>query len=153
MKKLLTTTTILLSATALVACSNNQSTSKNGSEQPKTEQTEVKETKTTEKPTSKKATSFDDFKKALERNGFTIKEEISKEASLIQAESGKGFILEDNTAVEVYEYYDKNPMFKEVKKEKELIGHPAYIYGNYVVLVLNATDSKDKILDSFKGFE
>ena len=153
MKKLLTTTTILLSATALVACSNNQSTSKNGSEQPKTEQTEVKETKTTEKPASKKATSFDDFKKALESNGFTIKEEISKEASLIQAESGKGFILEDDTAVEVYEYYDKNPMFKEVKKEKELIGHPAYIYGNYVVLVLNATDSKDKILDSFKGFE
>ena len=86
-------------------------------------------------------------------NGFTIKEEISKEASLIQAESGKGFILEDDTAVEVYEYYDKNPMFEEAKKEKELIGHPSYIYGNYVVLVLNATDSKDKILDSFKGFE
>ena len=44
-------------------------------------------------------------------------------------------------------------MFKEAKKEKELIGHPAYIYGNYVVLVLNATDSKDKMLESFKGFE
>ena len=38
MKKLLTTTTILLSATALVACSNNQSTSKDNTEQPKTEQ-------------------------------------------------------------------------------------------------------------------
>ena len=96
---------------------------------------------------------MDDFKKALESNGFTIKEEIKKSASLIQAESGKGFILEDDTAVEVYEYYDKNPMFEEAKKEKELIGHPAYIYGNYVVLVLNATDSKDKILESFKGFE
>lgn len=153
MKKLLTTITILLSATALVACSNNQSTSKGSSEQPKTEQSEAKETKTTEKPTSKKATSLDDFKKALESNGFTIKEEIKKSASLIQAESGKGFVLEDDTVVEVYEYYDKNPMFEEVKKEKELIGHPAYIYGNYVVLVLNATDSKDKILDSFKGFE
>ena len=44
-------------------------------------------------------------------------------------------------------------MFEESNKEKDLIGHPAYIYGNYVILVLNATDSKDKILDSFKGFE
>ena len=153
MKRLLTTSAILLSATVLVACSNNQSTTKDSSEQPKTEQSKTEETKASEKPASKKATSLDDFKKALEDNGFTIKEEISKEASLIQAESGKGFILEDDTAVEVYEYYDKNPMFKEAKKEKELIGHPAYIYGNYVVLVLNATDSKDKILDSFKGFE
>ena len=152
-KTLITSTVLLATAFTLAACSNNQSATKNSSEQPKTEQSEVKETKTTEKPASKKATSFDDFKKALESNGFTIKEEISKEASLIQAESGKGFILEDDTAVEVYEYYDKNPMFKEVKKEKELIGHPAYIYGNYVVLVLNATDSKDKILNSFKGFE
>ena len=148
MKKLLTTSAILLTASVLVACSNNQSATKDSSEQPKTEQT-----KANDKPASKKATSLDDFKKALESNGFTIKEEISKEASLIQAESGKGFILEDDTAVEVYEYYDKNPMFEEAKKEKELIGHPAYIYGNYVVLVLNATDSKDKILDSFKGFE
>lgn len=153
MKKLLTTSAILLSATVLVACSNNQSTAKDSSEQTKTEQTKTEQTKANDKPASKKATSLDDFKKALESNGFTIKEEISKEASLIQAESGKGFILEDDTAVEVYEYYDKNPMFKEAKKEKELIGHPAYIYGNYVVLVLNATDSKDKILESFKGFE
>ena len=148
MKKLLTTSAILFTTTLLVACSNNQSATKDSSEQPKMEQT-----KANDKPASKKATSLDDFKKALENNGFTIKEEISKEASLIQAESGKGFILEDDTAVEVYEYYDKNPMFEEAKKEKELIGHPSYIYGNYVVLVLNATDSKDKILDSFKGFE
>ena len=153
MKKLLTTSAILLTATVLVACSSNQSATKDSSEQPKTEQSETKETKASEKPASKKATSLDDFKKALESNGFTIKEEIKKSASLIQAESGKGFILEDDTAVEVYEYYDKNPMFEEAKKEKELIGHPAYIYGNYVVLVLNATDSKDKILESFKGLE
>lgn len=154
MKKLLITSAVLLTATfTLAACSSNQSATKDSSDQPKTEQSETKETKASEKPASKKATSLDDFKKALEDNGFVIKEEIKKSASLIQAESGKGFILEDDTAVEVYEYYDKNPMFKEAKKEKELIGHPAYIYGNYVVLVLNATDSKDKILDSFKGFE
>lgn len=153
MKRLLTTSALLLTTIFLVACSSNQSATKVSSEQPKTEQSKTEETKASDKPAAKKATSLDDFKKALEDNGFTIKEEISKEASLIQAESGKGFILEDDTAVEVYEYYDKNPMFKEAKKEKELIGHPAYIYGNYVVLVLNATDSKDKILDSFKGFE
>ena len=38
MKKLLSTSAILLSATILVACSNNQSTTKDSSEQPKTEQ-------------------------------------------------------------------------------------------------------------------
>lgn len=153
MKKLLTTSAILLTATVLVACSSNQSATKDSPEKPKTEQSKTEETKASEKPASKKATSLDDFKKALEDNGFTIKEEIKKSASLVQAESGKGFILDDDTAVEVYEYYDKNPMFEEVKKKKELVGHPAYIYGNYVVLVLNSTDSKDKILDSFKGFE
>ena len=138
----------MLTATVLVACSNNQSDTKDSSEQPKTEQT-----KATEKPASKKATSLDDFKKALESSGFTIKDEIKKSASLIQAESGKAFVLEDDSQVEVYEYYDKNPMFEEAKKEKELIGHPAYIYGNYVVIILDSIDSKDKILESFKGFE
>lgn len=148
MKKLLTTSAILLTASVLVACSNNQSANKDSSEQPKTEQT-----KANDKPASKKATSLDDFKKALESNGFTIKDEIKKSASLIQAESGKAFVLEDDSQVEVYEYYDKNPMFEEAKKEKELIGHPAYIYGNYVVIILDSIDSKDKILESFKGFE
>ena len=38
MKKLLSTSAILLSATVLVACSNNQSTTKDSSEQPKMEQ-------------------------------------------------------------------------------------------------------------------
>ena len=148
MKKLLTSSAILLTASVLVACSNNQSATKDSAEQPKTEQT-----KANDKPASKKATSLDDFKKALESNGFTIKDEIKKSASLIQAESGKAFVLEDDSQVEVYEYYDKNPMFEEAKKEKELIGHPAYIYGNYVVIILDSIDSKDKILESFKGFE
>lgn len=46
MKKLLTTTTILISATVLVACSNNQSTSKDNTEQPKTEQKNTTSTDT-----------------------------------------------------------------------------------------------------------
>lgn len=46
MKKLLTTTTILLSATVLVACSNNQSTSKDNTEQAKTEQKNTTSTDT-----------------------------------------------------------------------------------------------------------
>lgn len=46
MKKLLTTTTILLSVTVLVACSNNQSTSKDNTEQPKTEQKNTTSTDT-----------------------------------------------------------------------------------------------------------
>jgi hypothetical protein len=46
MKKLLITITILLSATALVACSSNQSTTKGSSEQPKTEQKNTTSTDT-----------------------------------------------------------------------------------------------------------
>lgn len=153
MKKLLTTITILLSAAALVACSNNQSTTKGSSEQPKTEQTEIKETKTTEKPTSKKATSLDDFKKALEDNGFTIEHEQEKSFSLVQAKDGKGFVLPDGSSVEVYQYEESNPYFASIKKDKKLLDQPVTIYGNFVVMIVNPTDSKDKILDSFKGFE
>lgn len=46
MKKLLSTSAILLSATVLVACSNNQSTTKDSSEQPKTEQKNTTSTDT-----------------------------------------------------------------------------------------------------------
>lgn len=54
MKKLLTTTTILLSATVLVACSNNQSTSKDNTEQPKTEQKNTTSTDTKAKVDNRK---------------------------------------------------------------------------------------------------
>nr|DAY22929.1 MAG TPA: protein of unknown function (DUF4969) [Caudoviricetes sp.] len=154
MKKTLITSTILLATTfTLVACSSNQSTTKGSSEQPKTEQTEVKETKTTEKPTSKKATSLDDFKKALEDNGFTIEHEQEKSFSLVQAKDGKGFVLPDESTVEVYQYEESNPYFASIKKDKKLLDQPVTIYGNFVVMIVNPTDSKDKILDSFKGFE
>ena len=46
MKKLLTTSAILLSATVLVACSNNQSDTKDSSEQPKIEQKNTTSTNT-----------------------------------------------------------------------------------------------------------
>lgn len=153
MKKLLTTTTILLSTTVLVACSNNQSTSKDNTEQPKTKQSEVKETKTSEKPASKKATSLDDFKKALEDNGFTIEREQEKSSSLVQAKDGKGFVLPDGSSVEVYQYEENNPYFATIKKDKKLLDQPATIYGSFVVMIVNSTDSQDKILNSFKKFE
>ena len=154
MKKTLITSTVLLATTfALVACSNNQSDTKNSSEQPKTEQSEVKEMKTTEKPASKKATSLDDFKKALEDNGFTIEHEQEKSFSLVQAKDGKGFVLPDGSSVEVYQYEESNPYFASIKKDKKLLDQPVTIYGSFVVMIVNPTDSKDKILDSFKGFE
>lgn len=154
MKKTLITSTVLLAATfTLVACSNNQSATKNNSEQPKTEQSEVKETKATEKPTSKKATSLDDFKKALEDNGFTIENVQEKSFSLVQAQDGKGFTLPDGSSVEVYQYEDGNSYFASIKKDKKLLDQPVTIYGNFVVMIVNPTESKDKILDSFKGFE
>ena len=154
MKKTLITSTILLATTfTLVACSSNQSTTKGSSEQPKTEKSEVKEMKTSEKPTSKKATSLDDFKKALEENGFTIESEQEKSFSLVQAKDGKGFVLPDGSSVEVYQYEESNPYFASIKKDKKLLDQPVTIYGNFVVMIVNPTDSKDKILDSFKGFE
>lgn len=154
MKKSLITSTVLLAATfTLVACSNNQSATKNSSEQPKTKQSEIKETKTTEKPASKKATSLDDFKKALEDNGFTIEHEQEKSFSLVQAKDGKGFTLQDGSSVEVYQYEKDNPYFASIKKDKKLLDQPVTIYGDFVVMIVNPTDSKDKILDSFKGFE
>lgn len=122
MKKTLITSTILLAATfILAACSSNQSATKNSSEQPKTEQSEVKETKTTEKPASKKATSLDDFKKALEDNGFTIENEQEKSFSLVQAQDGKGFTLPDGSSVEVYQYEESNPYFASIRKIKNYL--------------------------------
>ncbi len=153
MKRLLTTSAILLSATVLVACSNNQSTTKDSSEQPKTEQSKTEETKASDKPVSKKATSLDDFKKALEDNGFTIEREQEKSSSLVQAKDGKGFVLPDGSSVEVYQYEENNPYFATIKKDKKLLDQPVTIYGDFVVMIVNPTDSKDKILDSFKGFE
>jgi hypothetical protein len=153
MKKLLTTSALLLTAISLVACSNNQSATKDNSDQPKTEQSEVKETKTSEKTASKKATSLDDFKKTLEDNGFTIEREQEKSSSLVQAKDGKGFVLPDGSSVEVYQYEENNPYFATIKKDKKLLDQPVTIYGDFVVMIVNPTDSKDKILDSFKGFE
>ena len=153
MKKLLTTSALLLTAISLVACSNNQSTTKDSLEQPKTEQSKTEETKASEKPASKKATSLDDFKKALEDNGFTIEREQEKSSSLVQAKDGKGFVLPDGSSVEVYQYEESNPYFATIKKDKKLLDQPVTIYGDFVVMIVNPTDSKDKILDSFKGFE
>lgn len=154
MKKTLITSAILLAATfTLAACSNNQSAAKGSSEQPKTEQSEAKETKVSEKPASKKAKSLDDFKKALEDNGFTIEREQEKSSSLVQAKDGKGFVLPDGSSVEVYQYEENNPYFATIKKDKKLLDQPVTIYGDFVVMIVNPTDSKDKILDSFKGFE
>lgn len=58
MKKLLSTSAILLSATVLVACSNNQSTTKDSSEQPKTEQKNTTSTNTKAKVDNSK---YDDL--------------------------------------------------------------------------------------------
>lgn len=58
MKKLLTTSAILLATTVLVACSNNQSTSKDNAEQSKTEQKNTTSTDTKAKVDNSK---YDDL--------------------------------------------------------------------------------------------
>ena len=58
MKKLLSTSAILLSATVLVACSNNQSATQNSSEQPKMEQKNTTSTNTKTKVDNSK---YDDL--------------------------------------------------------------------------------------------
>lgn len=146
MKKLLFTTSILLSAVILTACSNNETATK--SSQAKTERT----SQTTAKSSKKTATSIDDFKQKLKTNGFTIEREQEKSASLVQAKEGKGFVLSDGSSVEVYQYDSDNDYFKKIQKEKTLLGQPVNIYGNFVVMIVNPTDSKNKISDSFKDF-
>lgn len=147
MKKLLFTTSILLSAVILTACSNNKTATK--SSQAKTERT----SQTTAKSSKKTATSIDDFKQKLKINGFTIEREQEKSASLVQAKEGKGFVLSDGSSVEVYQYESNNPYLSKVKEDKKLLDQPVTIYGNFVVMIVNPTDSKNKILDSFKDFE
>ena len=58
MKKLLTTSAVLLTASILVACSNNQPTSKDNTEQPKTEQQNTTSTDTKAKVDNSK---YDDL--------------------------------------------------------------------------------------------
>ena len=58
MKKLLTTSAVLLTASILVACSNNQPTSKDNTEQPKTEQKNTTSTDTKAKVDNSK---YDDL--------------------------------------------------------------------------------------------
>ena len=101
----------------------------------------------------KTATSIDDFKQKLKTNGFTIEREQEKSASLVQAKEGKGFVLSDGSSVEVYQYESNNPYFSKIKEDKKLLDQPVTIYGNFVVMIVNPTDSKNKILDSFKDFE
>ncbi|PMR65772.1 hypothetical protein [Streptococcus intermedius] len=146
MKKLLFTTSILLSAVILTACSNNETATK--SSQAKTERT----SQTTAKSSKKTATSIDDFKQKLKTNGFTIEREQEKSASLVQAKEGKGFVLSDGSSVEVYQYDSDNDYFKKIQKEKTLLGQPVNIYGNFVVMIVNPTESKDKIIESFNSF-
>ena len=58
MKKLLTTSAILLATTVLAACSNNQSATKDSSEQPKTEQKNTTSTNTKAKVDNSKYDSL-----------------------------------------------------------------------------------------------
>ncbi|WOI91363.1 hypothetical protein RYQ61_00425 [Streptococcus intermedius] len=149
MKKLLFTTSImLLSATILIACSNGRTDNASSGD------TSEKVTQSSSKSVKKKtATNIDDFKQKLKTNGFTIEREQEKSASLVQAKEGKGFVLSDGSSVEVYQYDSDNDYFKKIQKERTLLGQPVNIYGNFVVMIVNPTDSKNKILDSFKEFE
>ncbi|WP_048800734.1 hypothetical protein [Streptococcus constellatus] len=148
MKKLLFTTSImLLSATILIACSNGRTdNASSGATSEKVTQSSSKSVK------KKTATSIDDFKQKLKTNGFTIEREQEKSASLVQAKEGKGFVLSDGSSVEVYQYDSDNDYFKKIQKEKTLLGQPVNIYGNFVVMIVNPTESKDKIIESFNSF-
>lgn len=148
MKKLLFTTSImLLSAVILIACSNGRTdNASSGATSEKVTQSSSKSVK------KKTATSIDDFKQKLKTNGFTIEREQEKSASLVQAKEGKGFVLSDGSSVEVYQYDSDNDYFKKIQKEKTLLGQPVNIYGNFVVMIVNPTESKDKIIESFNSF-
>lgn len=147
MRKLLTLSATLLAILSVTACSNKEKNSTKTSSEQKTEQSPS----TIKKKKSVK--SIDDFKQALIDNDFTIDHEQEKSFSLVQAKNGKAFVLSDGSSVEVYQYESNNPYFSKIKEDKKLLDQPVTIYGNFVVMIVNPTDSKNKILDSFKDFE
>lgn len=136
---------VLLSLTVLTACTSSPQeqvtvSSNNTSEQ------------ATKKVTKKNPASLEDFKNAFENAGLTITEEQEKESAIIQASSGIGYVLDDGSSVEVYEF-EENEMFKSIKNNKELLGMPATIKGRFVVIVVNETTHQAEIDAALATFE
>lgn len=132
---------VLLSLTVLTACSS-----------PLEEQVATSSNSTSEQVTKKKPVSLEDFKNAFENAGLTITEEQEKESAIIQASSGIGYVLDDGSSVEVYEF-EENEMFKSIKNNKELLGMPATIKGKFVVIVVNETTHQAEIDAALATFE
>lgn len=142
MKKLSLLAAILVIFT-LLGCSNDR----NKETKVNNEQKTVKKTTKTKNVPHK----LSDFKTALENEGLQVTEQ-EKSSAIIQADEGIGYVLDDGSSVEVYKYKN-GEMFNEVKKDKELLGNPVKIFGNFVVMIVNETSHQteiDKALEKFK---
>ena len=110
-----------------------------------------------------KETSIKEFKDKLQTNGLTISEEIQKSATLIGAEEGYGYIIDD-VSIEIYRF-DENSSDDLTKsniksaKNEEKITMPTFNnmemkvkYNNGLCLVnYENHPNKDKILEIFNN--
>lgn len=143
MKKVTLATTMLLAAIALGACSSKTNESSSTSSQ----------MASSSKEASVALSSVNDLQSALENQGLKIIEVVDKEHAIIQAIDGKGYVLDDGSSVEIYEYKTDSEMFESVKADGELLGMKATIIENFVIITVNETSHQEEIdaaLDTYK---
>lgn len=135
MKKVTLATTMLLAAIALGACSSKTNESSSTSSQ----------MASSSKEASVALSSVNDLQSALENQGLKIIEVVDKEYAIIQAVDGKGYVLDDGSSVEIYEYKTDSEMFESVKADGELLGMKATIIENFVIITVNETSHQEEI--------
>ncbi|ANM47430.1 hypothetical protein [Streptococcus suis] len=153
MKKVIYSSLLVLSVATLVACSSPSSeNTENTSSASKDAEKTILQTSSSSSSQPKKISSVEDVKTALEEAGLTVTDVQEKQAAIISAKIGVGYNLEDGSSVEVYEY-EQNDAYNSIVSTGELLGMPATVIDNYVVIVVNETTHQaeiDAALNSLK---
>ncbi|HEM2864623.1 TPA: hypothetical protein U2D03_001544 [Streptococcus suis] len=153
MKKVIYSSLLVLSVVTLVACSSPSSdNTENTSSASKDAEKTILQTSSSSSSQPKKISSVEDVKTALEEAGLTVTDVQEKQAAIISAKRGVGYNLDDGSSVEVYEY-EQNDTYNSIVSTGELLGMPATVIDNYVVIVVNETTHQaeiDAALNSLK---
>ncbi|HFU3728923.1 TPA: hypothetical protein ACGO7Y_000608 [Streptococcus suis] len=146
MKKFVYSSFLFLSLATLAACSSSSSdiTKTTSSSSSNTEQSTSQTSSSSSSQQKTKITSVEDVKTALEEAGLTVTDTQEKQASIISAKTGVGYNLDDGSSVEVYEY-EQNDTYNSIVSTGELLGMPATVIDNYVVIVVNETTHQTEI--------
>ncbi|HFI0263825.1 TPA: hypothetical protein ACGOU9_000213 [Streptococcus suis] len=146
MKKFVYSSFLFLSLATLAACSSSSSdiTKTTSSSSSNTEQSTSQTSSSSSSQQKTKITSVEDVKTALEEAGLTVTDTQEKQASIISAKTCVGYNLDDGSSVEVYEY-EQNDTYNSIVSTGELLGMPATVIDNYVVIVVNETTHQTEI--------